>query len=136
MLGESDPKAGSRSKGCGSQETDNGDGQSRSALDLLSVFGLLMDPSTLGSAAYPVLFILERGTCFVVEPGASARFAILADAHARLVVISNTTTLSDMIRGTFDPRCPRPEHLFVWRGDEAILSAINHGNSTRYAHVL
>ncbi len=39
-----------------------------------------------------------------------------------VAVLCNKATLSDILRGAFDPRAPRPEHLFVWGGDQAAWS--------------
>jgi hypothetical protein len=69
------------------------------------------------------LAIAARG-CFIVDGESDDVLKPGWDNDAPTSILTNEETLIDLALGKFRPEAPKPEHLFLWTGDDVPLAAL------------
>src|SRR5688572_454623 len=91
--------------------------------DALELFRGLVDRQRMKLNGRIGLAIAARG-CFIVDAKADDVVSPGWDNDAPCSILTNEETLIDLALGKFKPEAPKPEHLFLWTGDDVPLAAL------------
>lgn len=84
-------------------------------------------PSRRGPVRIGVLVVDGGPLAVTLESG---RLTAGVDQDVDLSIVTNAVTLVDMVRGTFDPGAPGPDHLFLFGGDPSLFGQLAEGLAT------
>ncbi len=73
---------------------------------------------------FTLAFAVVDAGAFVLDTSRPSEVTRAWRNDASVSVVCNRRTLSDMVRGEFDVGAPKPEHLFLWGGDEEAWSVL------------